>query len=251
MKKGGNMNNVEEIKRYIREIAELHLEEEAYLVRELGGFGVGSGFELGQIPHPIHAKKRQEYKQIYLADSIRRFWTDAGVCYVKRRFRACVILLACVVEAAISLELLRRNIQYNPRWTLGQLIKYCKKGRYGKYVLPEEAKSFFAGIIDTLERVNELRIEAVHMKSEKERPQEMGKWDDLIPIEVFKAPPVKIDRSGVSGDDVTLYIPINVNGKQKVYLRYPYKKMAMKAYNHVQSILKHFYNMKFKFSFNI
>lgn len=47
-KKDDDVNSIEEIKRYIREINELHLEEEAYLVRELGGFGVGSGFELGQ-----------------------------------------------------------------------------------------------------------------------------------------------------------------------------------------------------------
>jgi len=235
---------IEEIKKYIKEMNEFHLEEEALLAKELGGFGVGSGFELGNIPHPIRAEKKEEYKQLYLADSIKHLWSDAAICYVKRRFRACVILLACLIEALICLELMRKEVPFDSNWTLGQLIKFCKGKKIGRYTPPKEIKKLFANVIKDLKQINKLRIGAVHLKPEKEASMKIDKWDELVPLEKFKCPPVKMGEEWISGDDVMI-----VDVKGRMYICYRYKNMAMKAYNHVQNILKSLYKIDFKFRF--
>ena len=225
-------NNIEEIKERIKRINEIHLEEEAFLVRELGGFGTGSDFELGRLLPNIEAETEKEYKEMNLDFTINILWEDAGICYINRRFRTCTILLACLVEALICLELTKREISYNTKMTLGQLINYCK----GKKIL--------TSVIEDIEEINKLRIEAVHLKSEKEKPEEVGKWDELVPVGKFKHPPVKIG-SMLSENDATVCIQSG-----KCYVVYKYKKMAMKAYYHTQNILATLYGLKFNFHFN-
>lgn len=243
-------NQIEKIKEMIKRGNDIHLEEEAFLVNELGGFGTGSGFELGgKVSDVIRAETDEEYKEMALDRAIHYLWGDAGVCYKKRRFRACTILLACLVEAVICLELSKRRIFYNPKWTLGELINYCKGNNTWGISPPKDIKKAFTDIIKDLESVNRLRIEAVHLKLEKERPKEASKWDELVPIEKFVSPPVKIEGGWTSGDDVTLHAVRTLTGRWKNYIVYRYKKMAMKAYHHAQNILRTLYRLKFNFRF--
>jgi len=183
-------DQIKEIKERIKRINDIHLEEEAFLVKELGGFGTGSGFELGgRFSEITKAETDEEYKEVSLEQAIYYLWNDAGVCYIKMRFRACVILLACLVEALICLELTKRKIPYDTKWTLGDLINYCKGNKTKGILPPEEIKKSFANIIKDLEIINKLRIEAVHLKLEKERPKEVDKWDELVPLEKIQISP--------------------------------------------------------------
>jgi hypothetical protein len=45
-------NSLQQIEERINKEMEIHLEETARLVEELGGYGTGSGFEIGNIPSP-------------------------------------------------------------------------------------------------------------------------------------------------------------------------------------------------------
>jgi hypothetical protein len=241
-------NQVEKLKEMIRKGNDIHLEEEAFLVNELGGFGTGSGFELGgQVSEISKAETNEEYKEMNLAHTIYLLWGDAGVSYKNRRFRACTILLACLVEATICLELTKRKIFYETKWTLGELINYCKGNKTWGILPPKGIKKTFNNIIEDLENINKLRIEAVHLKLEKEKPKEVSKWDELAPLEKFTSPPVKIEGGWISGDDVIVHMVRTLTGGWKNYIVYPYKKMAMKAYHHTQNILRTLYRLQFNF----
>ena len=232
-------NELEQIKEYIKKSNEIHLEETAYLVQELGGFGIGSGFELANIPFPKKAETEKEYKELALSDSICQFWRDAGVSFKNRRFRACTILLACLIEAVIYLELSRRKKSYPQNSTLGQLIAYCEKEK----ILLE--------ILNEIKSVNKLRNIAIHLIYEKKTPEKLLQseiFDEIVPLEKFKDPPAKVKMKPgyieAVGDDVDLILFPNQA------IRYRYKKLAKAMYNHVQSILKTLYGMKFNFGFN-
>jgi hypothetical protein len=231
-------NNFAELRKRINKINEIHLEETAYLVKELGEFGVGSGFELGNIPFLKKAGTEREYKELALSESIHRFWSDAGKCYINRNFRACAIMLACLVEALICLELLRKKGHFLEDKTLGQLIGYCRDEK----ILTE--------ILEELENINELRKIAVHLIYEKTKPKEIfrsGIFDEIVPIEKFKKPPAEVKRGKgwieTKGEGVELVI------FPKPAIIYSYKKLAKIMYIYVQSIFKKLYNLKFKFSF--
>lgn len=215
-------NKLDQIKKYIKQIKqgnEIHLEETAYLVKELGGFGPGGGFSLGisyfKSGKPLWRNK--EYEELALFDSIQEFWRDAGECYIRGRFRACAVLLACLTEAVICLELLRKGKSYPKKASLGQLINYC------------EQKKVLLEILSDIKFINELRKIAIHLIYEKTKPKEIIQseiFDELVPVEKFRNPPANIGN-----------------------IVYKYKKLAQQMYIHVQSILKILYGSKFKFKF--
>jgi hypothetical protein len=238
---------IEETKDRIRRGNEIHLEETAFLVKELGIAGIGSGFELGEIPHITKIETKEEHKEMNLASTIYRLWGDAGCCYKYRRFRACAILLACLVEAVICFELTKRKIPYDTRWTLGNLINYCKGNKVKGFSPPKEIEKIFSKVIEDAKEINKLRIEAVHFKSEKEKSEDVEKWDELVPLEKFKSPPIKVSKSGwISGDDATLSLVLVSTG-YKPFIVYKFKRMAEKTYRHTQNILKNLYGLKFVF----
>ncbi len=241
-------NQIEEIKERIKTGNEIHLEETVFLVKELGAAGIGSGFELGGIPCPIKAETENEYKELFLFKAIHWFWEDAASCYKNRRFRACTILLACMLEAIICFELKRRNIFYDPKWTLGELINYCRGETIRKVTPPQEVKKIFSNIIKGAEKINEFRIKAIHLTLEKGSPKEIEKWHDKTPIEKFKSPPATIRNGYITGDDAIISTVFTPNGP-KSFIIYKFKKMAMEMYTHMQNILKVLYGLEFRFSF--
>ena len=225
---------IKKIMEDIRAVDEIHLEERAKLLMEIGGFGVG-GIELPVIsPGARRIDTPQKEKQAALEESIRRLWSDAFLCYMERAFRACVILLATIIEATLRLELEKRQKVYS-EMTLGQLISYCRK----KNIISKKVAS-------AAYRVNDLRIKALHFKLETEKPTVMGsipEIDEIVPLNKYENPPVKFHENGsVSGDGVTLVWEL---GKGYGIL-YKFKVAAKGSFAEVKYILGSLYGLKFK-----
>jgi len=183
---------------------------------------------------------------------MRNLWSDAFVCYVERRFRACVILLGCLVEATLSLELEKRRVKKPSasfldrlfrlhrealgieRFTLGRLIEYC----YGNKVISRE-------VYGAAKEINALRNMAVHLKMEREKPlksiETTPDIDEEVPLKDFKNPPVTISEGWISGDGVTFVWRPGFTG-----ILYRYKKAADRAFKNARFILRSLYNIKFK-----
>jgi len=227
--------NLEKVMERIRAVDNIHLEERARLLMELGGFGVG-GIELGCISEGVRELKTpEEYEKMALEVVIGELWHDSCICYINRRFRACTILLACLVEAVLCMELLKKGKVCKKDWMLGQL-KHCKE----EGIVPRN-------VLEAAEAVNKLRIIAVHLKIEREEPRktfEHSNLDEMVPITNFQRPPVTIHENGsISGDDVMLRV-----GSEGAFIVYKFKKAAMEAYKNVKVILSSLYGLKFKSS---
>lgn len=224
--------NLEKVMEEIRVGDEIHLEERARLLMEIGGYGLG-GIELGTISLGGKIETHEEYEKAALESVIGELWQDAGVCYINHRFRACVILLACLIEAVLSLELIKKGDVNGKDWTLGTLITYCRKN-----------KIVSGNIIKAAKEINDLRIIAVHLKIERDEPEkafEHSDMDETVPLETFKKPPVMIHKNGsISGDDVLITFGIKGSG-----IVYKFKKAAMKSYKHVKDILRSLYGLRF------
>jgi len=199
---------------------------------EIGGYGVG-GIELGVISRGGKIETLEEYKKAALEGAIGELWQDSCVCYINRRFRACVILLACLIEAVLSLELIKKGELCGKGWTLGRLITYCQKNK----IVPRN-------VVKAAKKVNALRKIAVHPKVEREEPKKTfsrSDLDEIVPLKMFRKPPVVIHKNGsISGDDVLVVFGIDGSG-----IVYKFKKAAMKAYKHVKLVLRSRYGLRF------
>jgi len=224
--------NLEEVMEEIKVGDELHLEERARLLMEIGGYGV-RGIELGVIFPGGKIETPEEYEKAALEGVIGELWQDSCICYINHRFRACVILLACLIEAVLSLELIKKGEVGGKNWTLGKLITYCRNNK----IVP-------GNVVKVAKEVNDLRKIAVHLKIEREEPRKIFKYSDLdeiVPLKTFRKPPVMIHKNGsISGDDVL--VSFNLEGSGIVY---KFKKAAMKAYKNVKVILTSLYEVKF------
>lgn len=160
------MDILEDLKNRLRWMDEYHLEERAERLKEIGGPGVG-GLELRYSPHFItRASTEKEMKLVALQDSIFRLWSEATMCYVNGQFRACIVLLATLLEAALKYELQRRDVDFPERLTLGPCIEKCRKHR----ILPVDEKN---PVIDALLKVNGCRNDVVHANIERGRPESL------------------------------------------------------------------------------
>lgn len=165
---------LEEVEGRIKVGDEIHLEERARLLMELGGYGVG-GIELGVISPVEKAENHEEYEKVALGSVIGELWQDSCICYINHRFRACVILLSCLVEAVLSLEVIKKGEVGGKAWTLGRLITYCEKNK----IVP-------GTVVEAAREVNKLRIIAVHLKIERGEPEKVFEHSDLDEIVPFK-----------------------------------------------------------------
>ena len=138
-----------------------------------------------------------------------------------------------MVEAVLSLELVKKGQVTGKEWTLGRLIAYCQKNKIVPRNVTEAAKE-----------VNDLRKIAVHLKIEREEPEKAfghSDLDEIVPLKTFEKPPVLIHRNGsISGDDVLVTFGIAGSG-----IVYKFKKAAMKAYKHVKVVLRSLYGLRF------
>lgn len=224
---------LDKIMEHLRIGDEIHLEERARLLMEIGGFGVG-GVELPLISEHSGEITPEIAKRHALENTIRNLWSGAFICYMERRFRACVILLGCLVEATLTLEIEKKGVKENRKMlTLGWLVNYCyKKGLISK------------DIFDAANEVNALRNLAVHLKPEKEYPMKTTETiediDEEVSLKVFDKPPVTVSEEGwISGDDVIFVMRPGFTG-----ILYRFKKAADRAFRNVRFILKSLYGLR-------
>ena len=172
----------EEAKLRVMGMDRIHLEDRARWMVEVYKPSIG-GMEL-LLPSKDLTKVDTEEKRriLILQSSTFRLWNEATVSYVYERFQGCIILLAAMLEATLELKLRLMNLwrkfeeTYKPEdRTLGRLLKFCES----KDVLSTE-------IIKLGWKVNNLRIDAVHLKAKKRVPQNMVDVTNLDEIHIFK-----------------------------------------------------------------
>ena len=244
---------LQELKGRLREVLEMHLDEFAHRLDEVGGFGVG-GVELeASILYPHAARSSLERKQQALALAVRMLWERATMTYVFGEFRGSIFLLASIVEAVLRLEVSRRGLESSlkdycvkkkskfpmlgalkkskRKPTLGLLIRFCEK----MGILPKQASQL-------AKKVNRLRIEHIHLIIETEMPEEASEItsrDEFVPLRQFKGkPPVEIKGGWISGDGVTFVMDFK---KGQAGILYKYKADAEKCLNITKQFLKLMY----------
>lgn len=249
---------VEELKGRLKEVLEMHLDEFAYRLEEIGGFGVG-GVELDvTVPYPHAARSTSERKQQALALAVRMLWERATMTYVFGEFRGAIFLLASIVEAVLRLEVSRRGLEGSledycakkkskfpilgalqkskRKPTLGPLIRFCEKTG----ILSKQASKL-------ARKVNRLRIEHIHLIIETEMPEEASQItsrDEFVPLSQFKGkPPVEIKEGWISGDGVAFVMDFK---KGQTGILYKYKADAKKCLNSTKQFLKLMYPGKKK-----
>ena len=226
------MNLLEDLKERLKWMHDYHIEEYAKRLREIGGPGVG-GTELHYSP-PIteKAETNEEMKKQALELNIRLLWEEATWCYVYGHFRACIVLLATLTEAALKLELEKNYIQYNKsRAGLGACINLCKE----KEILSNE-------VAKTAYKINDKRNDIMHANIERVRPESilyhLGPEHEIEPIEDISR---SICNDGsFTGDGETIEWSLG-RGYNRVYL---YKRAAKETLENTENVLKFLYSRR-------
>jgi len=226
-------------KERIRGMDEIHLEDRARWMIEVYQPSIGGmeiDFPMGK---DINSIDNEEHQRIVsLRISVHRLWNESTACYVYERFQACIILLASMLEAALELKLrLTRlwtefeSICEEPSRSLGRLISFCD----GKLSLPEK-------ITKELWKVNDLRIEAVHLRGAKRNGEDIPGRNSLDEVEYFKTTeelkgrPVEVDlkEGWISGDGVIFGLDF-LRGRYSIV--YKYKAGAKEALEKSKGII--------------
>lgn len=224
------MDSLEKLKKILLEMDEYHLEERAERLKEIGGPGVG-GLEPQYSPHFItRAETEKEMKLMALQDSISKLWSEAAMCYVNGQFRACIVLFATLLEAALKHELERRNIDFPERFTLGPCIERCRQ----RHILPEnESDRVTAAAI----KVNNYRNDVVHANIERQRPEsllgEKGPEHEVRPVRDRSR---YIKNGALTGDGETFLL-----GREGFSIIYWYKAAAKNTLEYTKEVLKFLY----------
>lgn len=224
------MDALEDLRKTLQWMDEYHLEERVERLNEIGGPGVG-GLELRYSPHFItRAGTQKERKLLALQDSIFKTWTEAAMCYVYGQFKACIVLSATVLEAALKYELERRDIEYPERLPLGSCINKCRKHE----ILPENEND---SVNEALLKVNDYRNDVVHANIERRRPQsllsEKGPEHEIKPVQ---DPSRYIKGRAVAGDGETISF-----GQGGLSIVYWYKAAAKNTLECAEKVLKFLY----------
>ena len=224
------MDVLEDLKNTLRWMDEYHLEERAERFKEVGGPGVG-GLELRYSPHFItEAGTEKEMKLMALQESIFDLWSEAAMCYVDGQFRACIVLLATLLEAALKYELERQGIDFPERLTLGGCIDKCRKGR----ILPENETN---PVTRAALKVNECRNDVVHANIERRRPESLlgatGPEHEVRPV---RDPSRYIRDGALTGDGEAISF-----GQGGLRIVYRYKAAAKNTLTCAEEVLKSLY----------
>jgi len=233
----------EKAKQQLQAMDRIHLEDRARQMMEvyeppIGGmeFGIGRSRGLAKI------ETEEELKNTALEMSTDFLWNQATTCYVYGNFQACIILLATMLEAALDLKLriagLSKEFEKTyPRpedRTLGRLLRFCES----KEVLRSE-------FVKDGWRVNDLRIDAVHLKSGRKIMQGALTPDtsDLDEIQFFKnveelkGRPVEVnEKEGwMTGDGVIFGIDFQ---RHRYYIVYKFKAGAREALERTRNVIQ-------------
>lgn len=224
------MDTFKDLKKRLQWMDEYHLDERAERLQEIGGPGVG-GLEPRYSPHFItRAETEKEMKLLALEGSISRLWSEAATCYVDGQFRACIVLLATLLEAALKYELQRRDAEFSKQFTLGLCINKCRK--HG--ILPEDENN---PVTAALLKVNEYRNDVAHANIERYRPDTL--LDGTGPEhEVRRVPDASkyIKNGALTGDGETLSF-----GRGGLSIIYHYKTAAKRTLECTENVLRFLY----------
>jgi hypothetical protein len=224
------MDRAEELKKTLRWMDEYHLDERAERLQEIGGLGVG-GLEPRYSPHFIRrAETEKETMLLALQDSIFKLWNEAAMCYVDGQFRACIVLLAMLLEAALKYELQRQDVKFSKLLTLGQCIKKCKECG----ILSEDEDS---PVIAALLKANENRNDVVHANIERDRPNSL--LDATGPeheVRRVRNASRYIKNGAITGDGDTISF-----GREGLNIIYRYKTVAKGTLECAETVLRFLY----------
>jgi len=231
--------DLDNLKERIKKIDEYHREERAKRLAEVGGPGVG-GTELEYSPFQnggFIADTLEKEKQLVLMDSIPKLWNEATWSYVYDHHRACVVLIAIMIERVLKLELEKKGISTQGK-QLGPCIRYCKCNA----IFPNDESS---AIVKAARLINKARNDVVHANIELDRPKSLL-YDTGIEHETEEikdlSKNIKVAEDGslwLKGDGEI--ISFNVLGRPSAKHIYPYKKAAKNAIKEAKKILKHLY----------
>jgi hypothetical protein len=222
------MDTSKELKKRLRDIHEYHIEEYAERLEEIGGPGVG-GTEPRYNPHLItEAETSNELKMMALQDSIFRLWNEATWCYVYGHFRACIALMAILLEATLKLEFENRDIEYEEeRATLGTCIRIGE----ARGILPRE-------ITEVAYRINDRRNDVMHANIERQKPESIlnhtGSEHEVRPIKDISR---NIKDGWITGNGETIEWSRG-KGWRRINL---YKRAAKETIEDTEKILKFLY----------
>jgi len=224
------MGSLEDLKNRLQWMDDYHLEERAERLKEIGGPGVG-GLEPRYSPHFVtRAETEKEMKLMALQDSISKLWNEAAMCYVNGQFRACIVLFATLLEAALKYELERWNIDFPEQFTLGRCIVRCRK----HHVLPESQKD---RVTAAAIKVNDCRNDVVHANIERHRPEsllgEKGPEHEVRPVRDRSR---YIKDGALTGDGETFLL-----GREGFSIIYWYKAAAKNTLECTKEVLKFLY----------
>ena len=211
-----------DLKHLLRDMHEYHIDEYVARLQEIGGPGVG-GTEPRHHPHAVtKAETEDELKMIALQQSVSTLWSEASWCYVYGQFRACIALMAALLEATLKLQFEQRSIEYDrERTTLGKCV--------------DKASTFLpAEIVEAAERVNHARNDVVHANIERTRPESLfhplGPEHEVQSVEDLSR---NIKDAAITGDGELLTWS-SERGWERVFL---YKHAARETIENAERIL--------------
>lgn len=224
------MDSLEDLKKRLQWMDEYHLEERAERLKEIGGPGIG-GLELRYSPHFItQAETEKDMKLVALQESISKLWNEAVMCYVNGQFRACVVLFATLLEAALKYELEKQHIDFPERFTLGPCIGRCRK----HHILPENENDPATGAAI---KVNDYRNDVVHANIERQRPESLlGEKGPEHEVRLVRDPSRYIKNGALTGDGETILL-----GRGSLSIIYWYKAAAKNTLECTKEVLKFLY----------
>jgi hypothetical protein len=230
----------EKAKQRLKAMDRIHLEDRARQMMEVYEPPIGGmEFGLGRRRGLTKVETKEELEAFSLEMSTDYLWSQATECYVYGNFQACIILLATMLEAALDLKLRVAGLskefeKTHPRpedRTLGRLLRFCES----KKILRSE-------IIKDGWSVNNLRIDAVHLKSSRKMAQgtfvtDLDEIQFFNNVEELKGRPVEVnEKEGwITGDNVAFGIDVQ---RHRYYIVYKFKAGAKEALERTRNVIQ-------------
>lgn len=206
----------------------LHIDEQKVRLEEIGGFGVGGTEPDVTFPSndDTHIDTWEKEKKMKLRRSVRNYWSDASMTYVRGNFRGCIFQSATMLEGGLKLKVYEEGMgedledsleDSDP--TLGNLIDFFEK---------ETDVLADGDLLEWVHRVNNLRINHIHLLREEDPEEALGSTDrdEFVTLDEFEGdPPVEIKDGWITGDGVNF----RVSAEQGPGIVYKYKKDAKEA----------------------
>ena len=228
------------LKERIRRMTELHIDEYAKRLNEMGGPGVG-GIQLKYSPFKgsgFLADTPKKEKQLALMESICKLWEEATLSYVYGQYRSCILSLAVMIERVLKLELEKHGIN-----AMGKQLSSCITCCQCKGILPNKNDD---KIVKAIISINKKRNDIAHANIELKRAKSLlshtGPEHEKEKIQDISKH-IKREKDGslyLIGDNER--ISFGLDKPSAEYIR-PFKKAAKDVIKDAKKVLKHFYEL--------